>query len=238
MHPYILLKVARMRYLFFCDFDGTITKEDVVDKILERFADPKWIEVEQSWVQGRIGSRDCLSMQMSLVKAEKRELIDSARGFEIDKGFIDFYRFCKSRAIKIIVLSDGIRAFIQSILKRWGLDDIPVYSNALKSNKTPLEMLFPYFSKDCTSGSGICKCDLMERLSGRGDMRILVGDGRSDFCPAGKADLTFAKSELLDFCKAEEVRHISYREFGDVLEWLEDQLGLCYFSKEVSNVKR
>ena len=54
---------------FFVDFDGTITKKDVVDMILERFADPSWKTVEKDWTEGKIGSRECLTKQLALVSA-------------------------------------------------------------------------------------------------------------------------------------------------------------------------
>jgi 2-hydroxy-3-keto-5-methylthiopentenyl-1-phosphate phosphatase len=65
----------------------------------------------------------------------------------------------------------------------------------------------------------------MEELSSPEGTNILVGDGRSDFCIAGKADLTFAKSDLLDFCQVEKIPHIEHREFGDIIVWLRNQIG-------------
>ena len=49
------------RIKFFIDFDGTITLEDVVDRVLDRFASGEWKKVEREWVEGKIGSRECLS---------------------------------------------------------------------------------------------------------------------------------------------------------------------------------
>src|SRR5471032_695977 len=46
-----------MHWHIVCDFDGTITRTDVIDTILERFADPSWEAVEDEWLSGKIGSR-------------------------------------------------------------------------------------------------------------------------------------------------------------------------------------
>jgi 2-hydroxy-3-keto-5-methylthiopentenyl-1-phosphate phosphatase len=213
-----------MGYIFFCDFDGTVTKEDVIDRILEEFADPKWMEIEQSWANGEIGSRDCLAMQTRLIKGKERELLDFVEGISIDETFVDFAGYCNDKAVEIVILSDGIDRFIKSILNRYGLNDMRVFSNSLESTKGCFEMFFPYFREDCKSRSGICKCKIMEELSIPGDIKILVGDGRSDFCLAGKADLTFAKSDLLDFCRVEKISHIEHREFKDITEWLRNQI--------------
>ena len=214
-----------MTYMFFCDFDGTVTREDVIDRILEEFADPMWMEIERSWVNGEIGSRDCLTMQTKLIKAKEDDLLDFVEDIGIDETFVDFARYCKSKAIEIFILSDGIDLFIKSILNRYGLNDIRVFSNSLGSTNGSYKMYFPYFREDCLSKAGICKCKIMEELSIPEGINILVGDGRSDFCLARKADLTFAKPALLDFCRVEKIPHIEHREFGDVIEWLRNQIG-------------
>ena len=214
-----------MEYVFFCDFDGTVTREDVIDRVLEEFADPAWIDIERSWVNGEIGSRDCLTMQTQLIKAKERDLLDFVEGIGIDETFVDFAGYCKSNAIEIFILSDGIDLFIKSILNRYGLNDIRIFANSLGTTNGSYKMYFPYFREDCLSKAGICKCKMMEELSIPEGINILVGDGRSDFCLARKADLTFAKSTLLDFCRVEKITHIEHREFRDVIEWLRNQIG-------------
>jgi len=60
--------------ILFLDFDGTISRRDAVDVILETYADPKWLAFEAEWREGRIGSRDCLRAQMSLVRASRKQI--------------------------------------------------------------------------------------------------------------------------------------------------------------------
>jgi len=212
-----------LKYRLFCDFDGTVTKEDVIDRILEEFADPAWRDIEQAWMKGAIGSRDCLAMQTRLITAKKHDLLQFVEGINIDETFVDFTRYCESKAIEIVILSDGIDLFIKSILNRSGLNDIKIFSNGLARTNGHFEMTFPYFREDCASRSGICKCKIMEGLSSPGRINILIGDGHSDFCIATRANLTFAKSALLDFCRSEKIPHIEYKEFGEITGWLRNQ---------------
>ena len=79
-----------MQWHIVCDFDGTITPTDVIDNILQRFADPSWEAIEDQWLQGAIGSRECLSRQLSLVKASPAELLAYFDTVEIDPDFPDF----------------------------------------------------------------------------------------------------------------------------------------------------
>ena len=39
----------------FLDFDGTVSCADVVDAILEQYASPEWLRVEEEWREGRLG---------------------------------------------------------------------------------------------------------------------------------------------------------------------------------------
>jgi 2-hydroxy-3-keto-5-methylthiopentenyl-1-phosphate phosphatase len=49
-----------MNCMFFCDVGATITKEEVMDGILVKFADPMWMDIEKVWVEGE-GSHDWLA---------------------------------------------------------------------------------------------------------------------------------------------------------------------------------
>src|SRR6266850_1760275 len=46
-------QVPLPKAILFLDFDGTITRRDAVDAILETYADPEWLEFEAQWRAGR-----------------------------------------------------------------------------------------------------------------------------------------------------------------------------------------
>ena len=46
----------------------------------------------------------------------------------------------------------------------------------------------------------------------------MVGDGASDFCVAGRADLTFASKRLLDHCLDHGLAHRAFANFGQAIE--------------------
>src|SRR5216684_5418246 len=85
--------------ILFLDFDGTITRRDAVDAILETYADPKWLAFEAEWRSGRIGSRECLRAQMSLVRATRKQLEALLDEIEIDKGLVMLLEMCATYEI-------------------------------------------------------------------------------------------------------------------------------------------
>ena len=66
---------------------------------------------------------------------------------------------------------------------------------------------------DCSVGSANCKCSHGERLPGP---RVVVGDGRSDFCMSTRADYVIAKGTLADYCRTRGQAHATFTDFDDV----------------------
>jgi 2,3-diketo-5-methylthio-1-phosphopentane phosphatase len=196
------------------DFDGTVVLEDTTDLVLEQFADPVWRDVETAWIEGRIGSRECLSRQIDLVRASQAELERIADEAKIDPGFAEFIAVCRELKYEPIIGSDGFEPIIMRVLARAGLT-LPIFSNrlmALGNNRWRAE--FPHFHSDCASQSGNCKC---MRFLNRPAPRILVGDGRSDFCPASRATYVLAKKSLAVHCRKARIEHVEINGLGDAV---------------------
>ena len=104
--------------VLFVDFDGTVTTRDVVDVILEKFADERWLEIEKQWRRGRIGSRDCLRAQMALVRATRGELDALLDSIRVDEGFALLLEICARHQLAVHILSDGFDYCIRRILER------------------------------------------------------------------------------------------------------------------------
>ena len=48
-----------MQRIFFIDFDGTITKKDVCEAMVERFAADGWQEINLLWETRKISTEEC-----------------------------------------------------------------------------------------------------------------------------------------------------------------------------------
>lgn len=204
-----------------CDFDGTISLEDVTDSLLERFADQSWKDVEAQWLAGKIGSRECMARQVCLIEADYDSLDRYLDTVEIDPSFRSFVDKCRGfDAIDLHVVSDGIDYAIKRILKNNRLSDLRVKANALVAlpgNRYRLE--FPHAKPDCDVRAGTCKCAIAQARGGktrRASSTLLIGDGLSDVCLASHADFVFAKDRLLEYCKENTIPHLPFSTFADV----------------------
>lgn len=215
---------------FFIDFDGTVTTQDAVDLVLERFASQEWKEIEKDWAKGKIGSRECLTRQMALVSATRAQFLELAGSIPVDPGFVSFLRTLKSFSIPAVIVSDGFDVLIQSVLQRVLREEpallkaLPVYSNRLSwVSDNKVKPFFLTSSSACVHGCANCKVRVMEKIKSDKDQVIFVGDGLSDRFAAAESQLVFAKKSLLDFCQQQKIVHKAYEGFREIEDWVLSQ---------------
>jgi 2,3-diketo-5-methylthio-1-phosphopentane phosphatase len=205
------------------DFDGTIAEADTTDLLLERFAYPAWHDIEEDWKAGRIGSRECMVRQIDLVRATPAEMDAFIGTVRIDRGFRDFVQRFRRLGHSLIVVSDGLDRTIRTVLDRAGLN-LPYFANHLQwRGGDRWRLAFPHANGTCATLSGNCKCSFAEGQPRA--LTIMVGDGRSDFCVAGRADLVLAKGALLQHCRANDLPHYGFDSFEEatalLARWLD-----------------
>lgn len=209
---------TRLKCHAFVDFDGTIVPSDATDFLFERFADPSWREVEAEWQTGQIGSRECLTRQVALIRAEPDTLISAIGELRADPGFPRFVSECAKACIDITVVSDGFDFVIENVLRNAGVN-LSFKANHLEYiGDMRWRVTFPNARDSCAALAGNCKCSFTENLPTT--MKIVVGDGRSDFCVAQRADLVFAKGSLLKLCRDTSMVHFPFDNFHEVTEKL------------------
>lgn len=202
------------------DFDGTISTIDATDRLLELHADPAWLEIEQIWKSGLIGSRECLARQVELLRVPISTIEKVASSVEIDPKFRAFADFCRRNGVTLVIVSDGLDRLINPILKRNGLAHIPVFSNVLLPiAPCAYTLVSPYREETCSAQAGTCKCAVIEQV--RDDARashvLYVGDGRSDFCAAARSsDAIAAKASLAKYLDSLGTPYTPYSDFDDV----------------------
>jgi len=220
----------RNRWIVVCDFDGTISTIDATDRLLEVYADPEWLRIEQEWREGSIGSRECLGRQVALLRANLTQIEALADTITIDPHFNSFADFCERERIGLVIVSDGLDRVIARILDRHGLGHLPVYANALLASEGGAHrMLSPHQNSDCCAGAGTCKCAVVSDLEGDGagaPLVLFVGDGQSDFCVAARmADVVAAKPKLLAHLRSIGRPCFPFENFADVRRLLAELIG-------------
>ena len=205
------------------DFDGTIAPDDPTDRLLELFAEPAWREVEAAWQTGKISSRECMARQAALLRVTPETLDEQIGSVRIDPGFPAFLKFCRQRGAAVKIVSDGFDRVIRMALSNAGLS-VPFFANRLEwQGGDRWRLGFPHAQRDCRIVSANCKCSHAEWSSLR--PHVVIGDGRSDFCMATRADYVIAKGALADYCRSRGQEHALFADFSEATAHLSAWLG-------------
>ncbi len=203
--------------IFVIDFDGTLSKGDTVDAMLERFADVRWQDLEKDWLDGKISAIECMQQQLDLVHADRVTLENFFRGIQLDSTFIPFYEHI-SQFSKGAIVSDGLDHAIEVATYNAKIPQISIFANKLNFKTNGVSISYPLQNMNCKAGNGVCKCQVAENLAvDVGGPIILVGDGKSDYCIAKHADMVFAKGKLVTFCEKENIPYIPFETFAEIL---------------------
>jgi len=201
-----------------CDFDGTISRQDVTDTLLTRYGLPGWQALEDAWEQGEIGSRECMRKQVALLDMSSAELHASLASIELDPGFVNFANEAQALGIGLQIVSDGLDYAISTILAREGLV-LPILANRLlPAGPRRWRLETPWEQPGCASAN--CKCSHLLEPYDLGQRVLYIGDGSSDFCVSDKAGFVLAKSKLLTHCREKGIAHAAFTDFDEALERL------------------
>ncbi len=213
------------KFEIYCDFDGTVTRQDVVNLLLDKLADSQWLDIEAKWLEGKIGSRECLSEQIPLIQGGWQAIEKILNHeVELEPDFKSFSTWCSKNSIPLYIVSDGLDRVINTVFSKQNINVTSVWSNKLEITEgTKTTIKFPYPPKDLDCKLGLCKCQVLEESKAK-TMKIVIGDGFSDICWAKKGDLIFAKSHLLDFCKNNNLPFQEFKNFTQVSSYVDKHL--------------
>jgi 2-hydroxy-3-keto-5-methylthiopentenyl-1-phosphate phosphatase len=200
----------------FCDFDGTVVPEDVGDAFFESFSGPE-IHADNALLQeGKLTSRESFNRHTSRIQNINLDRIEEfCSRFDVDPSFHGFLQWAASMDCPVVILSDGLDVYINLILQRAGLGTLHKSNHFVLNADGSCSVDLPYEHPDCPN-CGNCKCSHMLTMSGDKDYIVYVGDGYSDFCAAGCADLVFARGSLESFCQKENISYRRFFSFADV----------------------
>lgn len=192
------------KFIFFTDFDGTITTADSNDFMTDSigYGAEKRLQGNVDVLSGRMNFRDSFREMMDSITAPYDECIKLLlANVKLDPGFNEFYNWAQENNVPIVILSGGMEPIIRALLDKmlapgW---DIQIVSNDVR----------PRDGKDINEKGGwriefrddsihghdkSIEIRKYSSLPGRPTM-FYAGDGVSDLSAAKETDLLFAKAD-------------------------------------------
>jgi 2-hydroxy-3-keto-5-methylthiopentenyl-1-phosphate phosphatase len=205
-----------------CDFDGTITEEDVSFLLLDTFVGSRWREMLKEYMAGKIPVGTFNKRVFSLVKADRQTLLDvvfNSDRVKIRPGFRELLDYCSQRDYKFVITSNGLIFYIEALLEHLGVDSVEVF--AAQNQFSPEGMKVSYIGPDGSEMEAGFKEAYTELLEKRGYSVVYVGNGVSDIFSSRRAIMVFATGDLLMKCQEENLKYSPFNDFHDVIEGLE-----------------
>ncbi len=209
--------------VIFVDFDGTISRQDVSQAMLERFCTGDWKQLNLLWEQGQLNTAECANELLAMMQASETEMEHFFDEQEIDPAFTDFLFWAQENDFPVYVLSDGFDNYIRSILTRFNVE-LPFFANHLHyAGNGSWAIESPFADKQCQQ-CGVCKKRLVELLRTDNSLAVYIGDGYSDACAAPGCDLIFARDRLAEILSDLGSAYEPFTDFDNIKQQLESLL--------------
>ena len=168
--------------------------------MVNRWAPGVWQTIEGRLRDGEVTLLEAMDEEFRHVRATEAEVIAYVVAEAgIRPGFAEFVRWLAERGDRLIVVSAGFRVLIDPILQKAGLGDLHVHAGDALFSPAGTILSYPPSSKECVSGCGHCKSETIAAHGPFAGPVVYLGDGYSDRCAAGEADIVFARGGLAEY---------------------------------------
>jgi len=203
-----------------CDFDGTITRNNLSILLREQFACGKWRRIELDYLRGRVSVEQSNRLQYALIEEPRERLQEFVRQhIDVRPGFREFVRYCRDNAIKFVIVSSGLDFYIETVLVEIGMPDLELHCGRTVFTKDGIGI--SYTDPEGNTIDKGFKDKYLFWLKRSARNLIYIGDGLSDLEAARCADHVFATGHLATLLRAESVAWSCFIDFYDFLSQMQ-----------------
>ncbi len=201
-----------------CDFDGTIITADVGDELCRRRLPDHFPDWERRLAAGEfplVEGQRRIWPRLRITEAEFAAFVAEIARFR--DGFRAFRGAAREAGVPFVVASNGFSNYIERVLVPPDAPDA-LYANRLAFAAGGVEPDFPHLGRLGCASCGVCKGKVVAALKAEGRRVAFLGDGTSDRCAAGEADLLFAVrgAGFERWLRARGTPHRAFETFGEV----------------------
>lgn len=182
------------------DFDGTITRNDFYQLVVQRFLTPGDLSPWNDYRSGRISHFQALQRIFRNIRRPTSEVLDLLRDMRIDPRLPESVETLRRCGWDVVVASAGCEWYIKRMLAELDVNVI-VHSNPGEYPEGgPLEMYEPKDSPFYCPETGIDKAGIVRHYLEEGRTVAYAGDGYTDVDAALLVpdSLRFARADLAE----------------------------------------
>jgi 2,3-diketo-5-methylthio-1-phosphopentane phosphatase len=208
----------------FVDFDDTATTRNAAHYILNKFAPDAMKKFRSMFLAGEMSFVEYQERAFNAIEAPLAEVQEAvAAGIELRLGFSDLVRAVRAVGGSITVVSAGLDIYIEPVLRRNGLADVPIACGVAVRDGAetgPFRYDYPFGGGHCECDTATCKRDVV-KAAPAGVATVFAGDSKSsDGCAARVAGKVFARDRLLSHCQANGIPVTPFEDFFPVVDFV------------------
>ena len=199
-----------------CDFDGTITTNNLSILLRQSFAHGNWQKIESDYLHGYLTVEQSNKLQYALIKEPREKLREFVcQHIELRPGFMEFASYCRDTDIPFVIVSSGLDFYIETVLTKIGMRDLELHCGQTAFGKDGI--VVSYTDPEGNIINEGFKKKYLNWLKKRDSRVIYIGDGLSDLEAARNADYVFATDHLLRLLSTDSVACSAFSDFYDLL---------------------
>ena len=203
------------------DFDGTITEEDMLERMLRHFGDPEVNRrVDEAFAAGELSLMDEIGCKLAAVQAPLDDVVAWLRlETRIRPGWAELVRGRRAAGGRVAVVTSSFVELVGPLLGDTR-GDVELLANTLEPDPSGwrTRVAAPELCPECGES---CKRALLGRLDA--DELVYVGDGYSDRCASQVAHRVFARDDLARYLGERGFEFEPFGDFHDVASALEQE---------------
>lgn len=195
----------------FTDFDGTVTSQDSIVFLTERFGggDAFRGNVLERIRSGEITVTRAIEEELATVGIPWEEAAAALReNIFVDPAFPGFVKWCRRAGIPVSVVSSGLKPVLELFIREMG---VPFFAHDVEFR--PDGWRYHKIGENE-------KLAILSRVPAESKI-VYVGDGTSDFSVVPVVDVLFAKKYLAEHCREHSIPFLPFEDFQDVQHGLE-----------------
>lgn len=203
-----------------CDFDGTLTKEDVSFMLLDACANGDWRSILTEYQQGKISVGRFNTEAFKMVKQDRQTLVKLVREkAAIRPGIAKLVESCRNKGFRFIIVSNGLDFYIKTILEDLGVADVEVVAARTTFGQGSVDAR--YFDPNGQELHNGFKETYTRHFLKNSSGVIYIGNGPSDIPSAELSEYVFATDGLLKHYQKRGDGYTPFETLEDIVRGIE-----------------
>lgn len=211
------------KFAFVSDFDGTLTKKDFYHIVIDTYFKEWGRTFYEDWKKKRKINVEFLNKIFGAMEKNEEEILAEIHRIPLDEYAEKFIERVKEAGGEFYIVSAGTSYYIDLLLTHRKIEGVKVISMAGAYKNGGIEITpdesSPYFSEVF----GVNKAKIIEDLKLEFETVFFAGDSEPDLGAAKGADVAFAKSELKGLLEKEQQDFISFENYGEIEQHLQER---------------